>query len=104
MACTQARQAALQLLFSLDTVQMGIRLHLGDVSYGNIGAPGRLDFTVIGPDVNLAARVESQTNSFNTPILATAAVAKHGHWTKKATVPLKGIGTPIDLFIPQQNK
>jgi adenylate cyclase len=36
----------------------GFALHYGEVSYGNIGAGDRLDFTVIGPDVNLTSRIE----------------------------------------------
>jgi adenylate cyclase len=36
----------------------GLALHVGDVLYGNIGSHNRLDFTVIGPAVNLAARIE----------------------------------------------
>ena len=36
----------------------GIGVHVGDVMYGNIGAPDRLDFTVIGPAVNLVSRIE----------------------------------------------
>ena len=38
-------------------IHFGLALHLGEVSYGNIGAPARLDFTVIGPAVNHAARL-----------------------------------------------
>jgi adenylate cyclase len=34
-------------------------LHLGDVLYGNIGSTGRLDFTTVGPGVNLTARLET---------------------------------------------
>jgi len=37
----------------------GLSLHIGEVMYGNIGAADRLDFTVIGPAVNLASRVEA---------------------------------------------
>jgi adenylate cyclase len=39
-------------------LQAGVALHYGTVSYGNIGSGNRLDFTVIGPDVNLTARIE----------------------------------------------
>ncbi|HSE74768.1 MAG TPA: adenylate/guanylate cyclase domain-containing protein [Dongiaceae bacterium] len=39
-------------------IQWGLALHIGDVHYGNIGGETRLDFTVIGPAVNLAARLQ----------------------------------------------
>ena len=39
-------------------IDFGIALHIGDVMYGNIGSDTRLDFTVIGPAVNLTARIE----------------------------------------------
>ena len=39
-------------------LKAGFALHHGEVSYGNIGAGDRLDFTVIGPDVNLTSRIE----------------------------------------------
>ena len=38
-------------------MELGLALHTGPVMYGNIGAPERLDFTVIGPAVNLTARI-----------------------------------------------
>jgi adenylate cyclase len=44
-----------------NALHFGLALHIGDVSYGNIGAPHRLDFTVIGPAVNFASRLEEQT-------------------------------------------
>lgn len=40
-------------------IQWGLALHVGEVHYGNIGGEARLDFTVIGPAVNLAARLQS---------------------------------------------
>lgn len=53
----------------------GLALHLGDVLYGNIGAPDRLDFTVIGPTVNFASRLETLCKRLATPVLASAAFA-----------------------------
>jgi adenylate cyclase len=50
----QARRDA-----GLAVIQWGLALHVGDVHYGNIGGETRLDFTVIGPAVNLAARLQS---------------------------------------------
>ncbi|MBA4097034.1 MAG: adenylate/guanylate cyclase domain-containing protein [Rhodospirillum sp.] len=49
-----ARRAADQAM-----IQWGLALHVGEVHYGNIGGETRLDFTVIGPAVNLAARLQS---------------------------------------------
>ena len=39
-------------------IRFGLALHVGPVMYGNIGGGNRLDFTCIGPAVNLAARIE----------------------------------------------
>lgn len=50
-------------------VGCGVALHVGKVSYGNIGAADRLDFTVIGPAVNLAARLEQLTRRVGTRIV-----------------------------------
>lgn len=55
----------------------GLALHLGRVSYGNIGGGNRLDFTCIGPAVNLAARIETLTGRLGRSILASAAFARH---------------------------
>jgi adenylate cyclase len=42
-------------------LRCGVALHVGEVLYGNIGGGNRLDFTCIGPAVNLAARIETLT-------------------------------------------
>jgi adenylate cyclase len=54
----------------------GIGLHLGTVMYGNVGAHDRLDFTAIGPAVNLAFRLEGLTKEFLRPVLASRAFAE----------------------------
>jgi adenylate cyclase len=58
-------------------LRAGIVLHEGEVFFGNIGAPDRLDFTVIGPAVNEACRVEALTKTIGRDLLMTEAVARH---------------------------
>jgi adenylate cyclase len=57
------------------TVRFGLALHLGEVMFGNIGASRRLDFTVIGPAVNYAARLERLCSPLDRPVLLSAAMA-----------------------------
>lgn len=61
-------------------------LHLGDVMYGNIGAPDRLDFTAIGSAVNLASRLEALCKPLNCPVLLSPAFKQACH----ATLPSPG--------------
>ena len=57
------------------TVRFGLALHLGEVMFGNIGASQRLDFTVIGPTVNYAARLEKLCSPLDRAVLLSAAMA-----------------------------
>jgi adenylate cyclase len=52
-------------------LDLGIALHKGEVLYGNVGTPERLDFTMIGPAVNEAARMEKLTKALGCTILAS---------------------------------
>ena len=54
-----------------DAVDFGIGLHLGEIAYGNIGAARRLDFTVIGPAVNRASRLEELTKTLRRRVLVS---------------------------------
>lgn len=55
----------------------GLALHVGEVTYGNIGTRERLEFTVVGDAANYAARVESMCKTLGRPILASAEFARH---------------------------
>jgi adenylate cyclase len=50
-------------------IEFGVGLNVGEVIYGNVGAPDRLDFTVMGPAVNRTARLESLTKETSRNIL-----------------------------------
>ena len=56
-------------------VRFGLALHVGQVMYGNIGGGNRLDFTCIGPAVNLAARLEKVAAQLGQTIVASAEFA-----------------------------
>jgi adenylate cyclase len=86
-ACLAALAAAEEALADLDklgrrrtmdgraALQAGIALHVGAVTYGNIGAPDRLDFSVIGPAVNFVTRLERLCAELGRALLASACFA-----------------------------
>ena len=55
----------------------GLALHIGELLYGNIGAAGRLDFTCIGPAVNLAARLEALAARLGRTTVVSADFTQH---------------------------
>lgn len=61
----------------LPAIRFGIGLDEGTVTYGNVGAADRLDFTVMGPAVNRTSRIETLTKRLDTPILMSEAFADH---------------------------
>lgn len=56
-------------------IRLGIGLHVGELLYGNVGSDLRLDFTAIGPAVNLVCRLERLCKELGHPILASSAFA-----------------------------
>jgi adenylate cyclase len=58
-------------------LRLGLALHFGEVLYGNIGGGNRLDFTCIGPAVNLAARLEKLAGRLGRVIVASSEFAQH---------------------------
>jgi adenylate cyclase len=79
-----------------------VALHVGTAIYGNIGAANRLDFTVIGPAVNLVSRVEAVAKTLDLPIVVSDEFARaYGRPLRSlGTHQLRGLATPHELFAP----
>ena len=83
-------------------LRAGVALHEGEVFFGNIGAPERLDFTVIGAAVNEASRVEALQKTLKRDILITEAVARHleGGLDHLGEHQVRGVSAPISIYSP----
>jgi adenylate cyclase len=83
-------------------LEIVVALHVGTVVYGNIGAAERLDFTVIGPAVNLVSRLEATAKTLETPIVLSDDFARaYGKpLTSLGHYPLRGLAKPHELFAP----
>ncbi|RXG99247.1 adenylate/guanylate cyclase domain-containing protein [Bradyrhizobium zhanjiangense] len=83
----------------------GIGVHVGDVMYGNIGSTSRLDFTVIGPAVNMASRLEALTKQLGRTVLLSRAFAelveREFELEHVGQHEVRGFSDPIELFAYQ---
>ena len=81
-------------------IDYGLALHVGDVMYGNIGGDARLDFTVIGPAVNLTARIESMCKDLQrSPLLSAEFVRASGVRAELlGEFALKGVGARQPIY------
>lgn len=80
----------------------GVGLHVGRFQFGNIGSLQRMDFTAIGNEVNVAARIEAQCKLQGERLLMSAEFARQcGATTREvARVPLRGIAGEYVLHAP----
>jgi adenylate cyclase len=114
-ACQNALDAAEEAMGLIDALNerraetnaapigVGIALHLGDVLYGNIGASDRLDFTVVGPAVNEASRIQALCRPLERNVLISAsfheiACSCHGELMSLGFHALRGVREPQELF------
>ena len=100
LALLNARRAAAEL----PVTQAYLGLHVGEVLYGNIGSPDRLDFTVVGPAVNEVSRIAAMCRSVEREVLlseAFAAAARPADRARMVSVgryALRGVGRAQELF------
>ncbi|RQH10214.1 adenylate/guanylate cyclase domain-containing protein [Bradyrhizobium sp. RP6] len=85
---------------ALPPLSFGAALHLGEMLWGNIGAANRLDFTAIGPAVNLASRLEGLCKPLGRTVLVSGALAAETDMPLVAlgSHSLRGIATPCEVF------
>lgn len=97
-AAWRAAEAAAEAVHALDPTpqpRCGMALHLGEVLYGNIGAGNRLDFTAIGPAVNLVARLEPLTAILDRRLVVS------GHFAAASALPFEPLGEFILKGFPE---
>lgn len=83
-------------------LRYGMGVHVGDVMYGNIGSRKRLDFTVIGPAVNVTSRLEELTKETQRSVLFSRAFVEMGGYSDEmeslGAYPLRGVGAPVEVY------
>jgi adenylate cyclase len=77
---------------TIERFRFGVALHVGKILFGNIGGGNRLDFTCIGPAVNLAARLEKIAGRLHRTIVASAGFARicQSQWSDLGEFPIAG--------------
>jgi adenylate cyclase len=81
-------------------LRFGIGLHLGELTYGNVGTPSRIEFTVVGAAANEAARIEALCRRLDVDLLVSERVARAlpAAWRSLGTHTLRGVGDKMELF------
>ncbi|HSA88434.1 MAG TPA: adenylate/guanylate cyclase domain-containing protein [Burkholderiales bacterium] len=107
-ACARALAAAREALARMDTfnkarsrpLRFGIGLHLGQLTYGNVGTPTRIEFTVVGAAANEAARIESLCKDLAVDLVVSERVARAlpGEFRSLGSHTLRGVGDKMELF------
>ncbi len=87
------------------TLSVGVGLNSGRVVAGNVGGAGRLEFSVIGDAVNVAARVESATRQTGDPVLLSDQTLgmltdAGGDFVERPGLVLRGKTAPVQIFAP----
>ena len=103
-AAQQSRASVADLQYPIgDTIErfrFGVALHVGRILFGNIGGGNRLDFTCIGPAVNLAARLEKIASRLQRSVVASEGFAGicRGGWSDLGEFPIAGFSKAERVF------
>ena len=85
-----------------DRLAFGVALHVGEVVYGNIGLPERLELTVVGAATNEASRLQGLTKELARPVLVSDGFAQNLNldWEPMGKHELRGVAAPQAVFAP----
>ena len=85
---------------AVERFRFGVALHVGTILYGNIGGGNRLDFTCIGPAVNLAARLEKMTGRLGRTIVASERFVRacDAGWSELGEFPIAGFSNAQRVY------
>lgn len=85
---------------AVERFRFGVALHVGKILYGNIGGGNRLDFTCIGPAVNLAARLEKIASRLHRTVVASEGFAGicRGGWSDLGEFPVAGFSQAARVY------
>jgi adenylate cyclase len=107
-ACGAALKGSLMALENLSKfhapdaeLHAGVALHYGRVNYGNIGSGNRLDFTLIGPDVNLLSRIQTVCSTTGNRVVMSERFASLLNGARPSAIgshQLKGFPAPVQLY------
>jgi adenylate cyclase len=103
-AAQQSRASVAELQYpigdAIERFRFGVALHVGRILYGNIGGGNRLDFTCIGPAVNLAARLEKIASRLQRTVVASEGFAGicRGGWSELGEFPIAGFAKAERVF------
>ena len=89
----------------VERFRFGVALHVGNILYGNIGGGDRLDFTCIGPAVNLAARLEKIAGRLGRTVVVSEGFANvcHEGWRELGEFPIAGFSKAQRVYgLPEE--
>ncbi len=86
----------------LPGIEFGLGLHLGTVTHANVGSPSRLAFNVVGPAVNMTARIQALTKEAGVPLLLSAEFAAQLGRPMRSLgrYDLRGVAGAHEVFTP----
>ncbi len=90
-------------------IRFGVAVHVGDAVFGNVGSGDRLDFTVIGRDVNIAARIAALCSRLGLDYLVSSAVAEIGlrngqPMCDAGAHEVRGLDEPLQVYVPDADE